>query len=193
MSRIKRARIKSKTLGSRVTGLSAFGFGASWKAPEPERDVVQHIINVLEDKRALYVNRDREVRDHVNQSLCEIRNVLTDGINRVSSSSPAAQAFRIMRAACREFLSQPHSDPLMGKIVRRYYVLPPPGIRSATDASALPKQDEPKLPAQDNFFAALGKLRGVFGQQLAVLAYLYRIDLEQDLATILPPEPQSDD
>jgi hypothetical protein len=153
-------------------------------------------------KRVLYVNDEREIRDYVNQSLLDIRKVLTDAISKVNDSSPAAKAFRIMRAACREFLTQPHSDPLIGKTVRRYYVPPPPGVRgSATDASALPKQEEPKLPArdmsskvtEDNFFVSLGKLRGVFGQQLAELAYLYSIDFEQDLATILPPEPQSDD
>jgi hypothetical protein len=51
----------------------------------------------------------------------------------------------------------------------------------------------PHARSEDNFFAALGKLRGVFGQQLALVAYLYRIDLEKELASILPPEPRSGD
>jgi hypothetical protein len=90
MSRIKGAPIKWKNLASRLTGLSGFGFGASWKAPEPDRDVVRSVINVLEDKRSLYVDYDLEIRDQVNQSLVEIRKVLTDGINRLSDSSLAA-------------------------------------------------------------------------------------------------------
>ncbi len=53
--------------------------------------------------------------------------------------------------------------------------------------------EEPIISNEDNFFAALGKLRGIFGQQLADIAYLYRIDLEEQLASILPPEPKSDD
>ena len=169
MSKIKRARIESKTLGSRLSGLSIFGFGASWKAPEPERDVVRSVINILEDKRALYVDYNLEVEDQVNQSLIEIRRTLTDGINRVSEKSPAAEAFRIMRAACREFLTEPHAHPVLGRRMGRH------------------ARDE------DNFFAALGKLRGVFGQQLALIAYLYRIDLEGELGSILPPEPQAGD
>jgi hypothetical protein len=79
MSKIKRARIESKTLGSRLSGLSILGFGASWKAPEPERDVVRSVINILEDKRALYVDYEFEIEDQVNQSLIEIRRILTDG------------------------------------------------------------------------------------------------------------------
>ena len=43
---------------------------------------------------------------------------------------------------------------------------------------------------QEQFFIELGKLRSVFGQQLAVLGYLYRVDIEESLATILPPEAE---
>jgi uncharacterized protein DUF6650 len=185
MSKIKRARIAWKTLVSRLSGLSAFGFSVSWKASEPERHVVRSVIKVLEDKRVLYVDYESEVRLEVNQSLLEIRRVLTDGISRVSDSSPAAKAFGIMRAACRDFLTQPHSDPYLGKTLGLYEV-PPPGSRGETRFT-------PVTTSEDNFFIALGKLRGVFGHQLALLGYLYRIDLEKDLASILPPAPRSGD
>jgi hypothetical protein len=33
----------------------------------------------------------------------------------------------------------------------------------------------------------LGRLRALFGTQIAFLAYVYRIDLEEDLASIIPP------
>ena len=110
-----------------------------------------------------------EIDDQVTQSLIETRKVLTDGINRVSEKSPAAEAFRIMRAACRDFLTEPHAHPVLGRRLGRH------------------------ARNEDNFFAALGKLRGVFGQQLALIAYLYRIDLESELGSILPPEPKADD
>jgi hypothetical protein len=186
MSKIQRTRIESQSLGSRLSGISILGFGASWKPPEPERDVVRSILTVLEDKRVLYEDYNFENQGDVNQSLNNIRAVLTDGIDRVSDKSPAAQAFRIMRAACREFLKQPHSHPVLGKVVRRMIVGPPgDGPQSIVE--------EPIISNEDNFFAALGKLRGIFGQQLADIAYLYRIDLEEQLASILPPEPKSDD
>jgi hypothetical protein len=40
---------------------------------------------------------------------------------------------------------------------------------------------------QEEFFVGLGKLRAPFGQQLAILGYLYGIDIEEQLAAILPP------
>ena len=44
---------------------------------------------------------------------------------------------------------------------------------------------------QEEFFIGLGKLRQTFGQQIAILGYLYRVDIEADLASILPPDTLS--
>jgi hypothetical protein len=52
--RAKRVKVRSQSLASRLAGVSALGFGISWKAPEPERVVVRDVITVLEDRRALY-------------------------------------------------------------------------------------------------------------------------------------------
>jgi hypothetical protein len=45
--RAKRARIQSQSLLSRLGGISLFGVGMSWKAPEPERVVVKDVITSL--------------------------------------------------------------------------------------------------------------------------------------------------
>ena len=45
---------------------------------------------------------------------------------------------------------------------------------------------------EEEFFVGLGKMRSIFGQQLVVLGYLYGVDIEADLATILPPESTAD-
>jgi hypothetical protein len=37
--------------------------------------------------------------------LFKVRDELTNGLKRVGATSPAKEAFRIMRAACREFLT----------------------------------------------------------------------------------------
>ena len=39
------------------------------------------------------------------------------------------------------------------------------------------------------FFAALGSLRATFGTLIAVIAVHYQIDVEEELASILPVEP----
>ena len=101
--RIKRARVQSQTLASRLAGVSILGFGASWKAPEPERVVVRDVITALEDKRELYSQAVWEEPHHVVQSRFGIPDELTTGLKRVGDNSPAKDAFRIMRAACRDF------------------------------------------------------------------------------------------
>jgi hypothetical protein len=166
----KRAKVRSQSLASRIAGVSALGFGVSWKAPEPERVVVRDVITALEDKRALYSQAVWEEPSHVVQSLFKIRDELTSGLKRVGDNSPAKDSFRMMRAACRDFLTlnsakaQEHNHGMMHET----------GYQ------------------QEEFFIGLGKLRSTFGQQLAVLGYLYGVDIEESLATILPPQAKGE-
>jgi len=68
-----------------------------------------------------------------------------------------------MRAACRKFLNK----------VQR------------------PSRERYRLGS--DFIDALGELRALFGIHVARLACAYDIDVEKDLASILPPEPEEDD
>ncbi len=163
----KRARVQSQSLLSRLGGISLFGVGMSWKAPEPERVVVKDVITSLEDKRALYSSAVMEEQDHVVQSVLNIRNELTNGLKRVGDNSPAKDAFRAMRAACRDFLDLTSVKGWEHK----HGMLRSGGVWQ-----------------QEEFLIELGKLRSVCGQQLATLGYLYGIDTEAGLASILPPD-----
>lgn len=167
--KVKRAKVQSQSLLSRLGGFSAFGFGVSFKAPEPERMVVRDVITALEDKRALYVSAVCEQPDHVLQSIMQMRQELTAGLKRVGDKSPAKDAFRAMRAACRDFLTHPVMQE---------------GGKEMLQHRGLYQQEE--------FLLGLGKLRSVFGQQIALLGYLYGIDIEEQLAATLPPLPGSE-
>lgn len=165
--RAKRAKVQSQSLVSRIAGISALGFGMSWKAPEPERVVVRDVITALEDKRALYSQAVWEEPSHVIQSLLKIREELTSGLKRVGDNSPAKHAFRMMRASCRDFLTLTSA-------------------KAYENDRGMMRGDH--MWEQEQFFIELGRLRAVFGQQLALLGYLYGVDIEESLATILPPE-----
>jgi hypothetical protein len=165
--RNKWVKVKSQSLVNRLVGVSLFGFGASWRAPEPERVVVRDLITALEDKRALYSQAVWEEPSHVIQSIFAIRDELTNGLKRVGDSSPAKDAFRIMRSGCRDFLTLTSTQAFQNS-------------RGMMRDGAVWKHEE--------FFIELGKLRAVIGQQLAMLCYLYGIDVEKTLATILPPQ-----
>lgn len=170
-SRVKRAKVQSQSLASRLAGVSILGFGASWKAPEPERVVVRDVITSLEDRRALYSKAVWEEPAHVIQSILKIRDDLTAGLKRVGDKSPAKDAFRIMRATCRSFLTLTSTKALSAS-------------RGMMDRGGMWEQEE--------FFTELGKLRAVFGQQLAVLGFLYGVEIEEELASILPPDGKAD-
>ncbi|HTF71947.1 MAG TPA: hypothetical protein VK638_55700 [Edaphobacter sp.] len=43
---------------------------------------------------------------------------------------------------------------------------------------------------QKEIFVGPGKLRATFGQQLSLVGYLYDVDIEESLATILPPKAE---
>jgi hypothetical protein len=63
--RAKRVKVQSQSFARRLAGVSILGFGASWKAPDPERVVVRDVITALEDRRALYSQAVWEESSHV--------------------------------------------------------------------------------------------------------------------------------
>lgn len=163
---LKRIGVQSKSLLSRLGGFSLLEVGISFKAPEPDRVIVRDIITALEDKRALYASAISEQPEYVVQSILQMRQELTGGLKRISDGSPAKEAFRVMRMACRDFLENP--------AIREKGQSPMPHNRG--------------LWQQEEFLLSLGRLRSVFGQQLAEIGYLYGVDIEPQLATILPPD-----
>jgi hypothetical protein len=72
---------------------------------------------------------------------------------------------RAIRAACRRFLDEPRAD------FRNLYI-----------------RDFGDFRDSAGFFTALGELRATVGAQVAILAVLYKIELEAELATIVPAE-----
>lgn len=155
--------MKFDEITSRLTGISCPVFGVSWNPPESERKIARRVITFLENRRVLYSPYDFEVPDHCSQSVIEIRHFLTAELQALDSDKEIAQSLRAMRAACRKFLD---SDPWHGS---------PRGFR-----------------AQSTFESALGELRGVFGIQIARLAAEYGLDVEDDLAAILPARDEDE-
>ncbi|MDP1750850.1 MAG: hypothetical protein Q8L22_15455 [Reyranella sp.] len=166
---LKKAKLKSKSLLSRLGGVSAFGFGVSFKPPETDRTVVRELLTFLEDRRALFVAAIWEQPEHVVHSVQQMRTELTNALKRLGEGSPAAAACRLMRAACRDFVSQ--ADTMKLQNMDRHFS---EGWQGET------------------FLIALGALRATFGQQIAVLSHLYEIGLEEHLASILPPIADGD-
>ena len=153
-----------REIASRLTGISTPVFGVSWNPPESDRAIARRIIAYLEDRRVLYVPSEAKVPDHCVHSVLDIRRTLTAELGSLSPDSSIAQALSAMRAACRKFLDAVQADN--GIIIRH-------GSSHGHYASWI-------------FISALGELRGVFGVHLAALAAAYGLDVEQQLAGIIP-------
>jgi hypothetical protein len=169
-----RGKIKAKSLASRISGFSipVIGGGLQWTPTEPERETVRKLLSFLEDRRALYVDYCLEIEDQVAQSVLKIREELTKTLQALPEGSKGVGPLRAMRAACRKFLTEPH--PEFRNLARHTYPL-------------WERMDREGGPG---FFVALGELRAMCGAQIATLAFMYEIDVEPELASILPAEEE---
>jgi Family of unknown function (DUF6650) len=160
-----RRRLRLTDLARRITGFSTPLFGVQWTPPAAERDTVRGFLTFLEDRRVLFISHHLEVHGEVERSVHEIRHQCTETLTALPEQSRASPPIRAIRAACRRFLDAPRAD------FRNLYV-----------------RDFGDFRESAGFFTALGELRASVGAQVAVLAFLYRIELEAELASILPAE-----
>lgn len=115
----------------------------------------------------LYQPASMEDPGHCVESVLEIRRFLTDELQSHVEDDALTQSMRAMRAACRKFLDTVGGD------VRRF-------------------GGHPGHWASWVFNGALGELRGVFGVHLAQIAVQYGLEIEDELAAILPGEDVAD-
>lgn len=156
--------MRFKEVANRITGISCPFFGVSWNPPESERTIAKRAITFLEDRRVLYSPYEMEMPPHCIESIIEIRRYLTHEIGSMSKDTEIEKSLRALRAACRKFLDTIQSENLESRYLR------PPYDNSSSWI----------------FMSGLGELRGVFGIHVAKIAVSYGIDLEDDLATIVP-------
>jgi len=163
--------MKFKEITSRLTGISCPIFGISWNPPQPEVAVARRIITTLEDRRVLFSPSEVEVPPHCVQSVIEIRHFLTAELCNCSTSDALSAHIRAMRAACRKFL-----DRVQGQ-----------------DREVIPFANQHGHWASWVFMDALGQMRGEFGIHIAQLAVRYGLDIEKDLATIIPEKDNEEE
>lgn len=160
--------MKFTDITNRITGFSTPVFGVSWNPPELERTTARRIIRQLEDRRVLYNPTEVEVPEHCVHSIIHIRRMLTDEISKLDDNSKLIDPLRAMRGACRKFLDNVQQDDRI--------------IRFGSDHGHF---------ASWVFISAVGELRGIFGVHLVQIATLYGLDIEDELAQILPGQDET--
>lgn len=162
--------MKVSEIANRLTGISTPIIGVSWQPAGSETAAARRVVAFLEDRRVLYNPGEMEVPAHCVSSVLQIRHFLTAEIGSLGGKSELGASLRAMRAACRKFL-----DAVGGE-----------------DSEIALHAREPGHYASWTFYGALGEMRGVFGIHLARVAALFRIDIEDELAAILPSKAEGD-
>jgi hypothetical protein len=157
--------MKFEEIVNRLTGISCPVFGISWNPPETDRSIAKRVLTFLEDRRVLYTPSEIEIPDHCVQSVIRIREFLTNELTKVDVEAEITESFRAMRSACRKFLNT---------------------VQAERDGRIIRFANSPGHYASWEFNQALGEMRGIFGIHIARIAAQYGLDVEDDLAKILP-------
>ena len=164
--------MKFSEIANRLTGISTPLGGVTWQSSELEVSAARRVIAFLEDRRVLYSPDSWEVPSHCVQSVIEIRHFLTAEVGKHDSKSELAASLRAMRAACRKFLDR---------------------VGSKEGCDILRYANHHDGWASYTFYSALGEMRGTFGVHLARVAAQFQLDIEDQLATILPADAGDED
>ena len=128
-----------------------------------DAESARRVLLFLENRRILWVDRLEEEEAHCVASAIDIRNELTRELQQSTLSTGMTQSLKAIRAACREFVDAAGPD---GR-----------NFLHAHGCEANP------------FALALGRLKALVGVQLALLIREFDLDVEPQLACVLPPAP----
>jgi hypothetical protein len=148
------------------TGGGAFGFSLNWEKVPGDEDVARRVVIFLEDRRLLFGERHSKDELHCVHSAIDIRKFLTQELTNAKPGKSLDRSLRAIRAACRNFVEAAGPD---ARNFRYHH-----GHQT------------------DRFSLALGELHSLVGLHLAAIANQYGIEIEDDLARILPPDVSAD-
>ena len=150
-------------ISNKLTGVSCPIFGISWNPSDTQRTIARRIIVFLEPRRVLYAPYGVEALCHCVESVSKIKDYLTTELQHMDGNGELSMYTRAMRKACNKFLNVFPGD----------------------------KQEKCRychIGNKENwiFVSSIGELRGIFGIMIGQISKAYGIDVEEDLAQIIP-------
>jgi hypothetical protein len=146
----------------RFTGAGTAGFSAQWERKDDDREIARRVLNLLSDRRLLWIDLRYEVPEECIQSASVTRDRLSELMNHPEIGAGLEQQLKAMQRALRDFMTSS----------RRYH------------------DDWPRWSTigPDEFSVALGELRAIVGLTVGTLAAEYDLEVADELATIVPDE-----
>ncbi len=154
--------MKFSEIVSRLNSIGTPFASVGWVPARADAAIARKVIRFLEDRRMLFNACAEEAPYHCYLSALEIRRTLTEDLAEVTEGTELFKHLTGIRAACRTFLNRAPSSEDGFDLHDRY------SIRSG------------------QFFIALGELRATIGFHVALMAAKWKINVEQDLARVLP-------
>jgi len=145
------------------------GFGTQWSKVASESDIARQLLRILEDRRVLFGERHLEDEFECVQSVLEIRAKIHELQVTAKPGRQLETSMRAILAACRGFLTRAGHD---GQKFQN-------GFQSSS--------------GNDLFTRALTELRLMVGIQVGLLANYYGVDVDPELASIVPFADEDDD
>ena len=170
--------MKASQLIVRINSVSTPLGGVAWVPPVLDAQVAKNVVRFLEDRRVLFSGATEEVPDHCIRSVLEIRKFLTEVLLAGGIAEPLEHSLRLMRGYCRNFMD-----------------------RTGQSESWIPGDEGDRYLGRDHRFAmhdykfgeALGELRSGIALQVGFIAGKFRLDLEDQLANLIPQDESSED
>lgn len=142
-----------------ITGISVPIFGIQWKPVTDEVDIAQNIIVFLEDKRVLFNPIDMKAEIYCVQSVNEIRTEITRILQQTPSTYKIVKQLKELRKISQRFINEIGSPNFSS-------------FETPIKKSILENE--------------LFKLRQGFGRTISNLSLAYGINVDDDLAAIMP-------
>lgn len=151
--------MKFQEILARITGVSVPIFGIQWQPMTPQVKVARDLMRELEDKRVLYRPEEMEGGQYCVHSVMDMRKTLTTSMQQVETDSPLYKQLQKIRRGCRDFC----------------------------DVVGSPRFDAAPFPVQRSLLSReLTRFRQTTGASIGAIAIAYGLDVEDELASIIP-------